>query len=772
MSKAKKVLATACLISSTSVFALGIGDITAYSALNQALNAEIALVGSENEDPSNIRISIASREAFNDAGIDRPYFLNELKFTPIVEENGEINVKVTTRNAIKEPFVNFIIELEWPKGRTLKEFTILLDPPVTMRDVKPNVVSPEISTQVPKTPKTQQQQLQAEKIIVTTIPAVTTSSDYGPTIKHDTLWSIAKIFTAQNTNVTHAQMMLALFHNNPEAFYQNNINALKKGHILKLPKQQTTNNLIAKQARDEFRRQNKVWSETFQASQAAKTEQPSTSNPEQPEPTVGSSTKTGADVQLKLLSPSENTNSTTEKAEGNSEGEAAGALNAKNNEKNLALEMVATLEDERNEATSRVVDLQSQVEKLQHLLTLKNEQLAQLQNNAATSTELENNLTKNEPEKNTHENEESVGSKTLDATPVISNGSKEEKTKTEPAKKSEPVKTTKPPEDDDLMLYAVGGLVILLLAFIGLRKKKKGSIEFEEESEVQIFEEPEFLANDTDELDDGLSDDFLSTEEAEEVDPLDKCDELIASNELQKAEETIQKARSSEPNNVTYTQKLFEILYRASDADGFQTLANDVNEIQHSNPEVWESVEEMGKELCPTSVLFMTPVSDSTSADISDVVDEIDDTSDQKSNDDVEFDFNFNTVQQNSTNGEPQEETTEDTKQIGESSLPEEQNSQLSEVEALLIKEQPNNKEEELEAIDFKITDPVVKEASAPSADTNTDSSMKDIDTKISLAKIYIEMQDDAAAKDALEDVLSHGTDEQKKEAQSMLNKL
>ena len=36
---------------------------------------------------------------------------------------------VTTRSAVKEPFLNFLIEADWSKGRLLREFTVLLDPP-------------------------------------------------------------------------------------------------------------------------------------------------------------------------------------------------------------------------------------------------------------------------------------------------------------------------------------------------------------------------------------------------------------------------------------------------------------------------------------------------------------------------------------------------------------------------------------------------------------------------------------------------------------------
>jgi pilus assembly protein FimV len=39
---------------------------------------------------------------------------------------------VHSRDAISEPFVSFLIDVNWPRGRLLREYTVLLDPPAML----------------------------------------------------------------------------------------------------------------------------------------------------------------------------------------------------------------------------------------------------------------------------------------------------------------------------------------------------------------------------------------------------------------------------------------------------------------------------------------------------------------------------------------------------------------------------------------------------------------------------------------------------------------
>ncbi|MDH5764993.1 MAG: hypothetical protein OEZ38_03165 [Gammaproteobacteria bacterium] len=108
---------------------LGLGEIELKSALNQELDAEIEVLSAVAEDAEQLIVKLASRDAFARAGIDRPFFLQQLKFKVLVKNNKPY-VKIYTKSAIREPYLSFLVEIDWPEGHMLREYTLLLDPPV------------------------------------------------------------------------------------------------------------------------------------------------------------------------------------------------------------------------------------------------------------------------------------------------------------------------------------------------------------------------------------------------------------------------------------------------------------------------------------------------------------------------------------------------------------------------------------------------------------------------------------------------------------------
>ena len=113
---------------STWSMALGLGDITVHSALNQPLKADIALVDAAGLSASDLSASLATADEFGRAGVERVFFLNDLKFTPILHGNRQM-IRVTSRKPVNEPFLNFLVQLNQPNGRLLREYTLLIDPP-------------------------------------------------------------------------------------------------------------------------------------------------------------------------------------------------------------------------------------------------------------------------------------------------------------------------------------------------------------------------------------------------------------------------------------------------------------------------------------------------------------------------------------------------------------------------------------------------------------------------------------------------------------------
>ncbi|HEF4759315.1 TPA: peptidoglycan-binding protein LysM [Pseudomonas putida] len=110
--------------------ALGLGEITLHSALNQPLRADIALLDVAGLEESELSVSLASADEFNRAGVERVFFLNDLKFTPVLRGNRNL-IQVTSSKPVNEPFLNFLVQLNQPNGRLLREYTVLIDPPGT-----------------------------------------------------------------------------------------------------------------------------------------------------------------------------------------------------------------------------------------------------------------------------------------------------------------------------------------------------------------------------------------------------------------------------------------------------------------------------------------------------------------------------------------------------------------------------------------------------------------------------------------------------------------
>lgn len=111
--------------------ALGLGDITLHSALNQPLNADITLADSAGLDESDITVSLGTPEEFSRAGVDRSFFLTDLRFTPVFK-NGRKVIHVTSSKVVLEPYLSFIVQVTQPSGQLLRTYTLLLDPPGTV----------------------------------------------------------------------------------------------------------------------------------------------------------------------------------------------------------------------------------------------------------------------------------------------------------------------------------------------------------------------------------------------------------------------------------------------------------------------------------------------------------------------------------------------------------------------------------------------------------------------------------------------------------------
>ncbi|MBD8680646.1 FimV/HubP family polar landmark protein [Pseudomonas sp. CFBP 13719] len=113
---------------STAASALGLGELTLRSSLNQPFRADIALLDTAGLEQDDISASLATAEEFARAGVERSFFLNDLKFSPDFSGARKV-IHVSSSKVVTEPFMSFVIQVGRPNGQLLRAFTVLLDPP-------------------------------------------------------------------------------------------------------------------------------------------------------------------------------------------------------------------------------------------------------------------------------------------------------------------------------------------------------------------------------------------------------------------------------------------------------------------------------------------------------------------------------------------------------------------------------------------------------------------------------------------------------------------
>ena len=121
-------IAAASALSSGMAQALELGELTLKSKQNQPLLAEIELLDVKDLTAAQVVPSLAPEQEFSKAGVPRPAFLDDLRFTPVINADGKSVLRVTSSQPLSEPFVNFLVQVMWPNGRLMRDYSVLLDP--------------------------------------------------------------------------------------------------------------------------------------------------------------------------------------------------------------------------------------------------------------------------------------------------------------------------------------------------------------------------------------------------------------------------------------------------------------------------------------------------------------------------------------------------------------------------------------------------------------------------------------------------------------------
>ena len=220
-------VASGSLIYSGMVSALGMGDITLHSALNQPLSAEIDLLDVGDLEGDDIRVVLASSSDFARVGVERLAFLQDLSFTPVID-GSRSRIRVASNKPVREPYLNFLVEITRAKSRMLREYTVLLDPMPS---------SPEAASRLAvETPVAVALPVRAEPARFVP-PAELPQAAQGKrhrVANGESLWMIAGLY-AGGTQASQAQFMRDIQALNPDAFAGGDAARLQAGAALLLP---------------------------------------------------------------------------------------------------------------------------------------------------------------------------------------------------------------------------------------------------------------------------------------------------------------------------------------------------------------------------------------------------------------------------------------------------------------------------------------------------------------------------------------------------------
>lgn len=388
-SKLATAIALVGLMHSSVLFALGLGDIKVSSAVNERLDAEIPLVNAEGLDASQILVSLASKADFARAEVDRDYFLSSLEFTVERGESGTPILRLQTPDVVLEPYLNFLVELRWPKGRLLREYTVLLDLP-NYSAAPARIISPAAASVPPDREKTKP--FVRSFVPASKAPSAAPSSssrstndkadsqaESAVTVRaNETLWSIAKRVREEGASIN--QTMLALQDINPNAFINNNINLLKKGAVLRLPLGMSANRVNEQAAQQSIAEQQSDWQSGINTDlnptlDARESTQTLASSPEASEghlqlATVGDSSSSNV-----LINNDSDANGVAENASGQAGNVEIDRLR---NELAISLENLDRAAVENTTMDTRLAAMESQLGDLEQLVSLKDQELASM----------------------------------------------------------------------------------------------------------------------------------------------------------------------------------------------------------------------------------------------------------------------------------------------------------------------------------------------------------------------------------------------------------
>lgn len=596
--------------------AAGLGAINVLSGLGQPLRAEIELQATAQELQS-LSARVAPPDAFRQTGVTYSPFMTGLQFSVETRGNRSV-VRVTGDRPVNEPFMEMLVELNWAGGRLLREYTFLLDP---VQLTRPPVAAAPVEAPRPAAPASR--------------PAAAAPRDAAPSGEYrvrrgDTLRAIAG--THRQPNVTLDQMLVALLRQNPQAFDDGNMNRLRAGAIMTIPDQATASAVERAQARREILAQAADFEAYRSRLSGAVAARPA---PAEPAVTQESAGEIAPRVEAPAVAdaPQDRVEVSGAPVDGAEDSRLA-RLQA------LEEELVAR-EKSLEEANERLADLERSIRDLQRLIELRNQSLAQMQQQLTAGGEGQAELLQPRVQE--------AATVATEAAPVTEAPVDEPApgvVEPQPPVAAEPVPSPEPtaappqaiPErapvappaaqpsfvqtlmQDPMLLAGGGGILALLLLYAGIKRRQRNKSEAEDAVTAAAGDYPSeahsvFGGKGGQSVDTGsssvLNTDFsqsgLSSIDADEgVDPVAEADVYMAYGRDAQAEEILLDALKVDSSRAALYVKLLEIYAQRQSARQFESVATEFYAKTGGQGEDWAKVAQMGLKLEPNNPLYQS----------------------------------------------------------------------------------------------------------------------------------------------------------------------
>ena len=374
----------ALALGSSQAAALDLGQIQVKSALGQPLLAEIPVNPASPAELQNLTARLASAEDAAQAGVAAGPTI-PLQFAVVEGANGKKVIRITSAAPVNDPYLDLLVEVNNAAGKSLREFTILLDPPGSAVGNVPATSAPTQSggkstrraaVTAPAAASTSESTAAEPKPAK---PAPAPRAAAGGTItveRGQTLSGIAH--ETAPAGVDMKQMLLALKTANPDAFYRDNINALKSGAVLRVPTKEDAQPLTAAAAAEEVARQNSDW-----RSGAARTPTTVADAGTRANATSAPTKAAPAGDHLALVPAKEGADNAAGRGSKGDKAAAEKGMASLHQDLLRSQEALTSLTKQGDELKSRLKDLEDINSKNERLLSLKDNEIAELQHKLA-----------------------------------------------------------------------------------------------------------------------------------------------------------------------------------------------------------------------------------------------------------------------------------------------------------------------------------------------------------------------------------------------------